>query len=537
MAVNISEVLRERASMTPDAVGLVEGYGDRRRLTWAELDAQADAVAGWLSARGLVAGHRVGIVLSNRIEFVAAFLGAARRGLVVVPMNPRSTTGELVRMIADSGSRVVFCEASNVSIVREAAQSLAEVLAGADEALRAGSVVPHLVVVGGGERSGEVGYEVVAARDDGPETMAPVDDEALSTLLYTSGTSGQPRGVMLSHRAMLANVEQVAALDPPVITPDDVVLGLLPLFHIYGLNGVLGTAVRQGVRVVLADRFDPTGTLDLVRAEGVTNIPLAPPVIAAWAGRDDLREKLAGVRQVMCGASALDPVLAALFARSSGVVVEQGYGLTETAPVLTVTLAGHGRRPDGIAKPGSVGSALAGIDIRIVDASGGDADPGDPGEIWVRGPNLFSGYWPDGSDGPDAAGWFATGDVGIVDADGDLSLVDRLRELVIVSGFNVYPHEVEDVIAELPSVAEAAVIGVPTAETGEAVQAFVVAADASQRPDELASTIRNHCEYRLARFKWPGHITVISGLPHSATGKVAKGRLRALARRDTLGLD
>jgi long-chain acyl-CoA synthetase len=317
------------------------------------------------------------------------------------------------------------------------------------------------------------------------------------------------------------------------MTPDDTCLALLPLFHIYGLNCVLGQAVRQRARIVLVDGFEPGGLLDLIEAEGITNLPIAPPVIAAWAGRDDVRHKLAGVRQIMSGASALDPDLAESFEASSGHFVEQGYGLTETAPVVTTTLGSP--RPAGAGpKRGSVGQALPGIELRIVEGGGDEASAGDPAQIWVRGANVFAGYWPDGADGPDEDGWYATGDIGFLADDGDLTLVDRLRELVIVSGFNVYPSEVEDVIAEVAGVGQVAVVGVPDPNTGESVLAFVVPAEGTSA--RLATDIRAYCEERLARFKVPKRVVIIEDLPHSATGKVAKGRLRAMARSDVLGL-
>ncbi|MET0447412.1 MAG: AMP-binding protein, partial [Aeromicrobium sp.] len=332
-------------------------------------------------------------------------------------------------------------------------------------------------------------------------------------------------------------IEQIAQLDPPAMTSDDVCLGLLPMFHIYGLNCVLGQAVRQGASVLMVDGFDPAGLLALIDAEGVTNVPLAPPVVAAWAGRDGLGDRLSSVSMVLSGTSALDPELAESFHASSGKFIEQGYGLTETAPVISTT-HGSPRDDDNLVKHGSVGRALPGIELRVVEAGGADAAPGDPAEIWVRGDNLFSGYWPDGVDGPDADGWYPTGDVGFLDEDGDLTLVDRLRELVIVSGFNVYPFEVEDVIAEVPGVAQVAVVGLPDEETGEAVVAFVVAAkDSTADEQTLVETIEAHCRTRLARFKQPRRSIVVTGLPHSATGKVAKGRLRALARSEALGLE
>jgi long-chain acyl-CoA synthetase len=258
--------------------------------------------------------------------------------------------------------------------------------------------------------------------------------------------------------------------------------------------------------------------------------------VAAWAGRDDLRDKLATVTTILSGASALDPDLADTFFASSGKHLEQGYGLTETAPVIAVTM-GSTRGADGGPKAGSVGHPLPGIEVRIVESGGDDASPGDPAEIWIRGGNVFSGYWPDGVDGPRSDGWYPTGDIGYLDEDGDLTLVDRLRELVIVSGFNVYPFEVEDVIAEVPGVAQVAVVGLPDEETGEAVVAFVVAEANGTDEQTLLEAVEAHCRTRLARFKQPKRVVVVQGLPQSANGKVAKGRLRSLARSETLGLD
>jgi long-chain acyl-CoA synthetase len=201
----------------------------------------------------------------------------------------------------------------------------------------------------------------------------------------------------------------------------------------------------------------------------------------------------------------------------AGVTVHQGYGLTETAPVVSTTLASER------VKPGSVGRAIPGVQVRLLDEAGDPVEDDDPGEIWVRGDNLFSGYWPDGAGGPDPSGWWGTGDVAVADPDGDLFLVDRRKELVLVSGFNVYPREVEDAIAEHPDVGEVAVIAVPDPRTGEAVKAFVVPRPGARlRPEDVTA----HCATRLARFKRPTVVVVVAELPHSATGKVAKGRLR-----------
>jgi long-chain acyl-CoA synthetase len=528
-AANVAELLADQAGRRPDEVAIGD---DRRSLTWAELDTEVQRVAAGLVRMDLVAGYRVAVCLRNRVEFVTTYLGVLRAGLVAVPLNPTSPTGEIVRVLADSGSRVCVCEADTVSVVRNAVGGLADALEGADDDLRARTVVPVVVVVDAPAVPGELSYaELVSASPDADTAIvAPRDPQALAVLLYTSGTSGRPRAAMLTHRALLSNIEQAAAITPEAMRADDVVLGVLPLFHVYGLNAVLGQVLRQGARLVVADRFDAEQTLELVRREGVTNLPVAPPVIAAWLGVPDLRERLSSVRLVLVGAGPMTADALASFTAATGLTVHHGYGLTEAAPAVTSTLM------SATVKPGSVGAPLPGVELRVLD-EGLPAEVGDAGEVWVRGPNLFEGYWPGGDEGPGADGWYATGDVGYLDADGDLFLVDRLKEIVIVSGFNVYPSEIEEVISEVPGVADAAVIGLPDDRTGEAVVAYV-AADAAYADsgDELAARVREHCASRLARFKLPRDVHVVDELPRSVTGKVAKGRLRATEQRREMGL-
>ena len=522
------DLVRAAASASPDRVAVVEASG--RRVTWAELDAEVDAVAHGLNDHGLVAGYRVVVATANRLEFVTGYLGALRARLVAVPVNPRSATGEMVRMIADSGARLVLADPDTVTTVRQAVAGLEDALVGADEELRRRAVVPRIVVVGAPTLPGETAYPDLLTS---PAVALPPsgDPEALAVLLYTSGTSGRPRAAMLTHRALMANIEQAASVRPPMIDRDDVVLGVLPLFHVYGLNAVLGQVLRQACRLVLVDGFDVDGSLTLIEDEAVTVVPVAPPVLAYWMSVPDLRERLSGVRMVLSGSAPLSPELVRAFTERSGVAVQQGYGLTEAAPIVTSTLCSVA------AGPGSVGAALPGVELRLVDEAGGRPGGEDPGEIQVRGDNLFSGYWPDGADGPDSDGWFATGDVGFLDSDGDLFLVDRLKELVIGSGFNVYPVEVEEVVTELEQVAEAAVIGAADERTGEAVVAYVRRAPSvSMTDDELADLVREHCATRLARFKQPSQVHVVDELPHTVTGKVAKGRLRDVQRRRNAGL-
>jgi long-chain acyl-CoA synthetase len=525
---DVARLVSTAASERPDGTALVAGA---TRLTWAGLEAEVARLATGLGRAGVVAGQRVMVVLGNRPELVTTYLGVLRAQAVAVPVNPASTPGELARMLADSGARLVVAEAATLVGVREAVAEVARARTGeqthlADD-LVTRAVAARIVTVGEPPREGELSLDDLRAADAQPVPPLP-DPDKLAALLYTSGTSGRPRAAMLTHRALASNLDQVAAVEPPMMRGDDVVLGVLPLFHVYGLNAVLGGVLRHRCTLVLAERFDPRGTLELVEAERCTVLPLAPAVFPYWLDVPDLRERLASVRLVLSGSAPLAPEVIAAFTGRTDIPLHQGYGLTEAAPVVTSTLCSE--HP----KPGSVGAALPGVELRLVDSHGGAPEGEDPGEIEVRGPHLFSGYWPDGAGGPDADGWWPTGDVGFLDGAGDLFLVDRVKELVIVSGFNVYPVEVEEVVAEVEGVADVAVIGVPDEVTGEAVVAYVRAPGADPRAIEDA--VRERCAVRLARFKRPSRVEVVDELPLTVTGKVQKGRLRGLERRRVRGL-
>ncbi len=525
---DLADLVAAAAADRPDGVAV--GAAGGRRLTWAELEDEVARVATGLGEAGVVGGQRVLIALGNRLELVTAYLGALRAQAVAVPVNPTSTAGELARMVADSGSRLAVADATTLPAVRAAVAEVTRARAGEQTDLDpelVGRALPvRVVAVDGHPADGELAWDVLRAGEPRPVPRLP-DPEKLACLLYTSGTSGRPRAAMLTHRALLANLEQVAGVEPAMMHGDDVVLGVLPLFHVYGLNAVLGGVLFHRARLVLAERFDPQETLDLVEDEACSVLPLAPAVFGPWLAEgaftdEQLRERLGPVRLVLSGSAPLPPEVVERFTSRTGLAVHQGYGLTEAAPVVTSTLC------SAVLQPGSVGAALPGIALRLVDELGGTPEGEDPGEIQVRGDNLFSGYWPDGAGGPDAEGWWSTGDIGFLDASGDLFLVDRVKELVIVSGFNVYPIEVEDVVREVDGVTEVAVIGVADQETGEAVVAYVRAPGLD--PDTVAAAVRAHCGERLARFKQPQRVEVVDELPLTVTGKVQKGRLRGLER-------
>jgi long-chain acyl-CoA synthetase len=323
---------------------------------------------------------------------------------------------------------------------------------------------------------------------------------------------------MLSAGALVANLDQLAAVEPPLLLPSDVVFVPLPLSHIFGLNAGLGMALRVSATVVLADRFDPGDTLATMAAERVTAVLGVPGQYAAWLAQPAMADGFASVRFAMSGSATLGRGVVDGFA-AAGITVYDGYGLTEAAPVVAVNALGAGREHP---VAGSVGRPLPGVEVQLRDRDGDLVDEGDPGRLFIRGPNLFSGYWPDGVDGPDQDGWFGTGDIACADADGQLYLVGRSSDLVIVNGFNVYPAEVEAVLAADPRVAEVAVVGVPDERTGEAVRAYVVPAPGAElAPDEL----RTVAARSLARFKLPEVIEIVPALPHTVTGKIMKWQL------------
>jgi long-chain acyl-CoA synthetase len=477
LEVNLADLVTRQAETQPEAVALVQPRPTRRIMTWAEFNRRVNAVAAGLSAHGLLAGHRVAICGPNSIEFVVAYFATLRAGYVAVPINPESTTSELRRMINDCGARVLFSAASQPI---DGVHEIALTPKGLDEL-------------------SDPTTELVSS---------PRDPEVLAVLLYTAGSSGEPKAAMLSHRALLSHLHNVAALE--ILDRDDVVLAMLPLFHVFGLNAVLGTSMLSGARLVIMDGFD--GLVEVLAAEKITNLPVVPPMLARILDDERAVAGLGPVTRVVSGAAPLPIDLRDRFTARTGLRVDQGYGLTEAAPGVTATIGtdalGHGH----------VGHPLPGVEVRIGDGM----EPTEPSEIWIRGANMFSGYWPDGNGGPDQEGWFATGDVGYM-IDGELFLVDRARELIIVNGFNVYPAEVEEAIAELPEVESVAVIGRPHWRTGEQVVAFVTGTGLG------VATINEHCASRLPKFKRPSLVWVVDELPRGITGKVRKGVLRGMS--------
>lgn len=503
---HLADLVTRAAGAAPDHPAIIDVTGDTT-LTWADLDAATAAEAARLVGAGVGRGDRVVVRLANGAPFCVAVLGALRAGTTAVPMGPVAVPRELDIVFSDCTPSIVVAGPGDTDAAGCAASAGATLIGPPDLTSRVadGAAVTH----GGG-------------------------DEDIALLVYTSGTTGTPRGVRLSHRALLANRAQAAELRPAPVTTVDRVLLSLPLFHVFGLAAGFLQVCWAGATAVLTERSDPEHTAEVLVAHRVSGVAGVPSMFRSLLDlpADRLRAATANVRMCTSGGAPLPARWLADFHDATGLWIFEGYGLTEGGPVLTTNGVG------GVAKAGSVGRALPGVELRLVDAEGRPIDTEDPdddeeldavsdpghdtGLVAVRGPNLFSGYWPDGEGGPDDDGWFRTADVGFLDGDGDLHLVDRSSDLVIVNGFNVYPREVERVLAELDGVAEAAVVGVPDDRTGEAVKAVLVRAAGSALTEE---EVREHCAVRLARFKTPSVIAFVDDLPRTPTGKVARRQL------------
>lgn len=469
----------------------------------------ADLRSG-LAANGIERGDRVVVVCGNSDLFVVAYLAILGLGAIAVPLNPASPAPELTRQTNVVSPKAAIVGRAGVSawagLEPDAVADLMTIVAEPNPALEGARLWSDI------ERSDPV-----------PVVEMNPDDAAV--MMFTSGTAGAPKAAILSHKNLLANIEHIEEA-PDRISSGDIVYGVLPLFHIFGLNVQLAVSLRFGATLLLVQRFDPMTALDSIQQRKVTVIPGAPAMWTAFSQMEDVpADAFATVRLAYSGASKLSTRVAADLLERFGLAIGEGYGLTEASPVVTSS-AGIPHRI------GSCGKAVAGVEVAIVDPERQVVPVGDTGEVIVRGDNVFSGYL----DHPEATervltddGWLKTGDIGFCDEDGYLYLVDRAKDLIIVSGFNVFPAEVEETLNGHPAVAESAVIGVPHPHTGEAVRAYVVAADSNV--DE--ETLIEYCQDHLARYKTPSKVMFVEALPRNASGKLVRQELTNTVMADS----
>jgi long-chain acyl-CoA synthetase len=495
--VNLAHIIDDHDA---DSVALI---WLNRVTTYGELRDQVAAFRGGLAASGVVADDRVALVVGNSPHFVIANLATIGLGAVAVPLNPASPGPELQSELAVVAPRAVIVDkhgSANWSNVDAAAIPSIEILVLSEPTATS---------------TGAVAFDDLLAAS--PVEAVEVDESQLAVLMFTSGTAGAPRAAMLTHGNLQANLDQSRSAQGH-ISATDVIYGVLPLFHIFGLNVVVGLGLCVGSTIVLVQRFDPATAVQSIRDRGVTVIPGAPALWAAFAHFDELDpDTFSTVRLALSGASRLPISVARTMQDRFGIEIREGYGLTEASPIVTTST---GITP----RFGSVGRALAGVEIRLVN-SDGDALVGDVGEVLVRGDNVFAGYYGDPeatADVLDADGWLHTGDMATTDDDGYLYLVDRSKDLIIVSGFNVFPAEVEEMLTTHPAVAEAAVVGVAHPHTGEAVKAYVVTVAGSDVDEE---TLIEYSLDHLARYKCPSKVIFVDALPRNVSGKLVRRNL------------
>ncbi len=516
MANLVTEV-GSTAEERPESSAVV--LGDHR-FDYAELWEEIGAFADGLRAAGVESGDRVALYLPNLPQFVIAFHGTLRAGGVVVPMNPQYKPREITHLLNDSGASVVVSLADLVPYV---------------EAVWDDTDVETLVTVGD-ETDAGTQFEAFLG-DPEFETVERADDD-VACQPYTSGTTGQPKGVLLTHENLRSNAAQSASLMPGgEIRPDDRMLGVLPLFHIYGMTVTMNATLFDGGTYMPLPSWDVEQALDVIESAGVTVFHGVPAMYNDIVNTDTEGERdLSGLRLCGVGGSGIPEEVLRRFEELYDTTIYEGYGLTETSPVT------HFNTPDEGRRVGSIGKTLPGVDAMVVDD---EFEPVDPvpegpidedetdldeitGEIVVSGRNVTKGY----NDRPaaneasfthrDGKRWFHTGDVGYHDEDGFYYVVDREKHVIVTGGYNVYPREVEELLFEHEAVADAAVVGIPDERRGETVKAFVVPRpDADVTPDE----IRDYCLDQLAEYKHPREVEFVEELPRTTTGKVQKFEL------------
>ena len=485
-----------------DRTAIVAG-GDR--ITFGQLEAEVAKTRGVLTSLGFEPGDRVAILCATNFRFVRAWFGILGAGMVAVPLNPQSPAPEIERELATVDVKAVISGPAGLGVLetidRAAVPSLQHVLR------PAGVDLPDTI-------------DLDAMRNEvEPTPMVERDDADLAALMFTSGTAGSPKAAMLTHGNLAANLNQTSSTGGRTMRPDDVALCVVPLFHIMGLNSQLNMALFEGATTILQERFDPMTVFDTIRDERVT-VLVGPPTMWSALSQIDLvpDDALSTIRIALSGSAMLpDRVVEEVIGRF-GVRILEGYGLTEASPAVIVA-----REDD--TPVGSIGRPLVGLEVRIVDGEGNDVNAGDQGEIITRGPNVFVGYLGDPeatARAIDADGWLHTGDIAVVDDDGYVYIVDRLKDLIIVSGFNVYPAEVEAVLRGHPGVADAGVVGVAHPHSGETVKAFVVPeAGRVLEEDDLIGW----CATELARYKCPTKVDVIDEIPRGLGGEIMRRAL------------
>jgi acyl-CoA synthetase (AMP-forming)/AMP-acid ligase II len=513
----VHDIVLESCRRNNTKTALVDSSCDRR-FTFAEYGGLVESLARGLLSAGLAPGEVVGIFLPNSWEFAIAYHAATLAGGIPTLLNPSYREREIRYQLENSGAVFLITDApllENVNLAELPA--LRRVFT--TRSKRAGCEdFASLLRPEFGKTSGKTSAQF-------PEP-AQSPQETIAALPYSSGTTGLPKGVMLSHYNLVANVYQLLGTNGTPLTPDDTMLCFLPLYHIYGLTVALTLSITLGSKLVLMPRFDVQKLCALLVQEGVTMMPMVPPAINALcqAAEAGIFPKDHKVRWIKSGAAALAPELARRLTDLTGIKVIQGYGMTEASPV---THAGYISPPE-MNRPASIGQPMALTECRILDPNGNEVAPGEPGELVMRGPQIMLGYWKD----PQATaavlrdGWYFSGDVVRADADGFYYVLDRSKEMIKYKGFPVAPAEVESLLLEHPAVRDCGVIAKPDQAAGEIPCAFVVLREGFTPSDALDKELRDFVAERLAHHKQPREIHFVDAVPRTPSGKILRRELR-----------
>jgi acyl-CoA synthetase (AMP-forming)/AMP-acid ligase II len=497
---DITSFVLERADERGGKPALIDGPSGRQ-LSYGELAGAVRSMASGLAARDFGKGDVLAVHMPNLPEYAIAFHGASAAGGTCTTSNPLYRANELAHQLRDSGARILLTVPPFADVAREAAEQ-----AGVEERFVVGEAP---------------GFEPVTALfgdpGEAPETAIEPESD-LAVLPYSSGTTGLPKGVMLTHRNLVANLCQVQSTVR--LDEDRILLGCLPFFHIYGMTVIMNLGLRIGATIVTVPRFDLEQALDLIERRRVTDAFIVPPIALALARHPAVAERdLSSLKLIISGAAPLGVELEEAVAERLDCTVGQGYGLTETSPVT------HMCRPDGEQRRGTIGHPLAGTECRLVDPeTGEDVGESERGELWIRGPQVMRGYLnnPEATAAAiDADGWLHTGDIATVDSDGFFAIVDRLKELIKYKGFQVPPAELEALIITHPSVADVAVIGVADEECGELPKAYVVPSVDELDHGELIEWVGE----RVSPQKRIRLVELIDEIPKSPSGKILRRRL------------
>jgi long-chain acyl-CoA synthetase len=506
MSLNLAVILRESAKRDPERVAIIL---DSFKFTYRQLDVLSNQVASSLKSAGLQKGDRVGLMLPNVPQFPIAYFGILKAGGVVVPMNVLLKAPEISFYMGDSGAHYLIVWDD---FAAEALKGIAN-LQGVSTYV---ALKPGATDAPAGTRN----FMELMGGDPGFDGEATQGDDT-AVILYTSGTTGKPKGAELTHLNLFMN----AHMNSHVFGsgPDDVTLAVLPMFHSFGQSAVMNVALHVGGTLTLVPRFDTEKVLEVIQRDRVTVFPGVPTMFFALLHHPNAEKfDTSSLRIAVSGGAAIPGEVINAFERKYGIVILEGYGLSETSPTATFNVSAKERKVLSIGKP------LFGVEMKIFDEQNTELPPGKDhvGEIVIRGHNVMKGYWnqPEANIEAFKAGWFHSGDLGYVDEDGFFFIVDRKKEMIIRGGFNVYPREIEEVIYAHPAVAEAAVIGVPDERLGEEVKAVVSLKPGAQASEE---DIIAFVKERVAAYKYPRSVQFVETLPKGATGKILKKELKA----------